>query len=184
MGCSPSKDDATGEYHLIGDQSIMCKKEHGTSHTPVQDPLNWGVDAKLADNMCNFNRRLDEKEAYYLSRPLFMAEIARHRKAGEPMSFCDSNTGKILFRAPKHRSWDSFLGMSNRNGWLTFTENEVNWKLVRALRDRSAPEAELVSIDGTHLGRCRRVENEPLIKYWVSLHCIAGHPAVSEKSEK
>ena len=39
-----------------GDESIMSKKEHGTSHTPVQEKLRWNCDRDTADRICNFNR--------------------------------------------------------------------------------------------------------------------------------
>ena len=39
-----------------GDESIMKKKAHGTSETPVQDNLRWGCEHELADRISNFNR--------------------------------------------------------------------------------------------------------------------------------
>ena len=41
---------------VMGDESIMKPKAHGTSETPVQDNLRWNCDRKTADNICNFNR--------------------------------------------------------------------------------------------------------------------------------
>lgn len=40
---------------VLGDESIMCKKKHGTSDTPVQKNLRWGCDWDTADRICNFN---------------------------------------------------------------------------------------------------------------------------------
>ena len=31
-------------YPIIGDESIMSQKAHGTSEKPVQDNLRWGCD--------------------------------------------------------------------------------------------------------------------------------------------
>ena len=39
-----------------GDESIMVQKEHGTSSSPVQENLLYGVSNKLADKICNYNR--------------------------------------------------------------------------------------------------------------------------------
>lgn len=39
-----------------GTEAIMSKKEHGTSHTPVQEKLRWNCDRDTADRICNFNR--------------------------------------------------------------------------------------------------------------------------------
>ncbi len=34
---------------VMGDESIMSQKKHGTSNTPVQQNLRWDVDRKTAD---------------------------------------------------------------------------------------------------------------------------------------
>jgi hypothetical protein len=41
-----------------GEEEIMSDKEHGTSHGMVQSDLRWGCDRKIADRICNFNRKL------------------------------------------------------------------------------------------------------------------------------
>jgi hypothetical protein len=41
---------------VLGDESIMSPKEHGTSAKPVQQDLLYGVSNKLADKICNYNR--------------------------------------------------------------------------------------------------------------------------------
>jgi hypothetical protein len=40
----------------FGPEEIMAPKEHGTSAKPVQSDLLYGVDNKLSDKICNFNR--------------------------------------------------------------------------------------------------------------------------------
>jgi hypothetical protein len=40
---------------IVGAESIMSKKKHGTSETPVQKDLRWGCDWDTADRICNFN---------------------------------------------------------------------------------------------------------------------------------
>jgi hypothetical protein len=40
---------------IVGAESIMSKKKHGTSETPVQTDLRWGCDWDTADRICNFN---------------------------------------------------------------------------------------------------------------------------------
>ena len=44
------------DYPVTGSVEIMCKKKHGTSDRPVMDNLRFGVDPKVADEICNFNR--------------------------------------------------------------------------------------------------------------------------------
>lgn len=41
---------------IPGTEEIMSRKEHGTSHTPVQENLRWKCDRDTADRICNFNR--------------------------------------------------------------------------------------------------------------------------------
>lgn len=42
---------------VVGEESIMHKKNHGTSETPAQKNLRWGCDWDTADRICNFNVR-------------------------------------------------------------------------------------------------------------------------------
>lgn len=41
---------------VMGEESIMAPKAHGTSNTPVQQGLRWNCDVATADRICNFNR--------------------------------------------------------------------------------------------------------------------------------
>ena len=51
---------------VMGDESIMSKKAHGTSETPVQENLKWGCDRETADRICNFNRYVLEEWVLFL----------------------------------------------------------------------------------------------------------------------
>jgi hypothetical protein len=53
----PTRDTTRNKYPIVGNSSIMKKKSHGTSMTPVQDNLRWDVDFKTADRICNYNRQ-------------------------------------------------------------------------------------------------------------------------------
>jgi hypothetical protein len=63
---------------VMGDETLMSPKAHGTSATPVQKDLRWGCDYDTADRICNFNRHYAECE----SNPLFYLcvpnEIFKH----------------------------------------------------------------------------------------------------------
>lgn len=48
--------DVVGGKIRFGDEDIMSPKEHGTSVQPVQSDLKFGVNNKLADKICNYNR--------------------------------------------------------------------------------------------------------------------------------
>ena len=41
---------------VLGEESIMSPKAHGSSNVPVQENLRWDCDRQVADNICNFNR--------------------------------------------------------------------------------------------------------------------------------
>lgn len=89
----------------------------------------------------NFNRHYAEYSGYWLNTS-FLDEI----KGKKEESFYDSNTGKLLFVAPKERTWDDWIKESKSHGWPSFRDTEVNWEYVRVL-----PNGETVSVDGTHL---------------------------------
>lgn len=63
-------------------------------------------------------------------------------------NFYDSNTGNLLFVAPRERTWEEWIKESKNHGWPSFRDNEVNWDNVRVL-----PNGETVSVNGTHLVR-------------------------------
>lgn len=42
---------------IMGPESIMQRKQHGTSNACVQQNLRWGCDRKVADRICSFNVR-------------------------------------------------------------------------------------------------------------------------------
>jgi hypothetical protein len=63
-----------GTYPIIGDESIMKEKAHGTSATPVQKDLRWNCDVNTADRICNFNRHFAEYAGCVVSlRMLFVS---------------------------------------------------------------------------------------------------------------
>ena len=87
-----------------------------------------------------------EHSGYAFSKTNWV-DHAKQVEAGSTMPFYDSNTGKLLFTAPKGRTMDQFLQESKNHGWPSFRDEEVNWEYVRCL-----PDGESVSVDGTHLG--------------------------------
>ena len=95
----------TSRYHPPARQQ-MARKAHGTSARPVQSPLRWGCDAKLADRICSYNRHYAEGSGSFL-RTSFPA-TARRDAASGPIVFYDSVTGRPLFRAPIGRSFAQF----------------------------------------------------------------------------
>jgi hypothetical protein len=130
-----------------GDESIMSQKEHGTSHTPVQSNLRWNCDESTADRICNYNRHWAEQGGYWETTS-FLTETAEAQASESPVIFYDSNTGEKLYTAPLGRSWKEFLDESKKHGWPSFRDNEVNWDVVRVLKN-----GETVSVNGTHLGK-------------------------------
>jgi peptide methionine sulfoxide reductase MsrB len=85
------------------------------------------------------------------------------------IEFHDSNTGKLLFTAPRGRTMDQFLKESKAHGWPSFRDAEVNWDYVRCL-----PNGESVSVDGTHLGHNLPDKNGN--RYCINLVSVAGKP--------
>ena len=121
----------------------MHQKEHGTCIAPVQNKLRYDVDRELADRICCFNRRYAEHSGYAWGNQIsWLSSIG-----SKETEYFDSVTGKLLFTAPKDRTSSQFLSESQKHGWPSFRDQEVNWEEVRILTD-----GEVVSVDGTHLG--------------------------------
>merc|ERR1719468_380372 len=126
----------------------MRPKAHGTCERPVQKNLRWGVDQKVADNICCFNEiGVEDAEVTYY----------------------DSVSGKPLFIAPRGRSMVAFRKESIAHGWPSFRDEEVVWENVRCL-----PNGEAVSVDGTHLGH--NLPDRKGNRYCINLVSAAGRP--------
>ncbi len=151
-----------------GEESIMKKKAHGTSDTPVQQNLRWNVDRDVADRICNFNRHYAEHSGYFKTVPEFINQT-NDIPADSEITFYDSNTGKPLFYAPRGRTMEEFIRESRNHGWPSFRDEEVEWKNVRVLRN-----GETVSVDGTHLGH--NLPDRKGSRYCINLVCVAGNP--------
>ncbi len=165
-GCQTPADwtPSSGPYPVMGSESLMSPKAHGTSHHPVQDDLRYGCDRKVADHVCNFNRHYAEHAGYFLKTE-WLHSIS-HEVA---TTYYDSNTGSPLFHAPVNRSFEEFMRESRAHGWPSFRDEEVNWTYVRVL-----PDGECVSIDGTHLGH--NIPDARGNRYCINLVSIAGNP--------
>ena len=157
-----------GGLCVMGEEEIMSQKAHGTSEVPVQKNLRWGCSEEVADNICNFNRHYAEYAGYWERATTFLKE--EDQTSGE-ITFYDSNTGKPLFYSPKGegRTWDKFVKESQRHGWPSFRDEEVNWEYVRVLAN-----GECVSVDGTHLGH--NLPDGTGNRYCINLVSVAGRP--------
>jgi hypothetical protein len=114
---------------IAGDESLMSAKAHGTCAAPVRAALRWGCDPKLADRICCYNRHYAEHSGYFLTTS-FLKTADRAET-----SFYDSVSGKLLFQAPKGRTWAEFEAESRDHGWPSFRDEEVAWADVRVLPD-------------------------------------------------
>jgi len=159
---------AVGGKPVLGAESIMSQKEHGTSSQPVQSELLYGVSNQLADKICNYNRHFAEMGGSFRSTNWEDAILAAK---GKPVAFYDSVTGKPLFVAPIGRSAEELLAESETHGWPSFRDEEVVWDNVRVLRSSG----ETVSVDGTHLGH--NLPDRSGNRYCINLVSIAGQPA-------
>ncbi|GAX28828.1 hypothetical protein FisN_35Lh003 [Fistulifera solaris] len=149
----------------------MSKKAHGTSEKSVQKDLRWNCDYDTADRICNLNRHYAEFAGYWTTTT-FLDYCKEAAAAGElPIKFYDSVTGELLFTAPVNRSLEDFLKESQKHGWPSFRDEEVNWNCVRCLRD-----GECVSTTGTHLGH--NIPDKSGNRYCINLVSVAGQPEV------
>lgn len=155
---------------VMGDESIMSPKAHGTSDTPAQKDLRWNCDYETADRICNFNRHYAEHAGYWTTTSFVGdARDGKYASEGGEITFHDSNTGKALFVAPRGRDLEGFLKESGSHGWPSFRDEEVIWENVRCLGD-----GECVSVDGTHLGH--NLPDGTGNRYCINLVSVAGRP--------
>lgn len=150
---------------VMGTEEMMSPKAHGTSNTPVQSDLRWGCDIDTADRICNFNRHYAEHAGYWTTTNFLKEE----GEASGEINFYDSNTGDLLFIAPRGRSWADFIKESQAHGWPSFRDEEVVWDKMRVL-----PNGEAISTDGTHLGH--NLPDKTGNRYCINLVCVAGKP--------
>jgi hypothetical protein len=54
---------------VLGDESIMSEKEHGTTKSPVQKDLRYECDFSTADRICCYNRHYAEHSGYAFESP-------------------------------------------------------------------------------------------------------------------
>ena len=115
-------------YPIVGPESIMISKSHGTTTKPVMEGLKWNVDRKKADQICCYNRDNFEEFGYWL-KTSFMDDVPNivqcDRNPDWTMTFYDSVSGKPLFIAPQGRSWNAFITESQHHGWPSFRDEEV-----------------------------------------------------------
>ena len=164
-GCKGADAPAGSKYPIMADESIMSKKAHGTSDSPVQKELRWNCDYETADRICNFNRHYAEYAGYFLSTS-FLKEVDRTKET----TYYDSVTGKPLFVAPRGRTFEEFESESRAHGWPSFRDEEVVWDNVRCV-----PGGEAVSTTGTHLGH--NLPDRKGNRYCINLVSVAAMPS-------
>ncbi len=129
---------------IEGDETIMAPKAHGTSPTPVQPKLLYGVDRDLAVRGVEAIRvfahhvapgphmQLQQVRGAYCALARLTTSTRHYAEASgsflktdwlqsaprdQVTEYYDSNTGRPLFRAPVGRSFDAFLAESKSHGW-------------------------------------------------------------------
>ena len=98
---------AQQQYPIVGAESIMSQKAHGTTESPCQSQLRYGCDFETADRICCYNRHYAEHSGYAFQQPRsWLATLAAN--PGE-ITYYDSVTGKPLFIAPRGRTVQEFI---------------------------------------------------------------------------
>lgn len=152
-----------------GSEEIMNQKDHGTCPQAVQSNLKFGVDWDTTDRICCKNRRYAEYAGYWETTD-FPSTIQSLSATDTTLTFYDPVTGLSLFTAPRDRTWADFVTESQRHGWPSFRDSEVDWDNVRVL-----PDGETVSISGTHLGH--NLPDSTGNRYCINLVSVAGYQA-------
>eukprot|EP00457_Paulinella_chromatophora_P010496 gb/GEZN01010600.1/.p1 GENE.gb/GEZN01010600.1/~~gb/GEZN01010600.1/.p1 ORF type:complete len:357 (+),score=59.67 gb/GEZN01010600.1/:141-1073(+) len=154
------------QFPIYAGEELMSKKAFGTCPKEVQNPLRWGLDRELANRICCKNRHYAEHSGFFTLQRSWLEEAAR----GGEIKYYDPVTGDLLFTAPRGRSWEDFLRESQKHGWPSFRDNEVEWANVRCLKN-----GETISVSGTHLGH--NLPDGSGNRYCINLVSVAGNPA-------
>lgn len=152
----------TTKYPIVCGEDVMRPKAHGTTDFPVMSNLRWGCDEKTANRICSHNRHYAEHSGYWQQTSFLKEE---HGKS--EVKFYDSVSGKLLYTAPRGRTWAEFVAESKSHGWPSFRDAEVEWENARCLAN-----GEMVSLAGTHLGH--NLPDRKGNRYCINLVCIAG----------
>jgi hypothetical protein len=115
---------------VMGKEDMMTPKSHGTSESPVQSKLQYGVNVELADRICNYNRRFAEPAGYFESTDLIERMVSS--RSEDPVTFYDSVTGKPLFVAPIGRTANEFVAESRVHGKNQNHSSNVRKHIYRA----------------------------------------------------
>jgi peptide methionine sulfoxide reductase MsrB len=201
---SSSKSNNTGKLPMIGPESIMKQKQHGTSSAFVQHDLRWDCDRKLADRICSFNvsrRFVGGRRCCFIAREArtniitFWLYAQRHGA---------EHAGYFVQKTTFLTEADDVLE-SNSEGEMTFYDSVTGKPLFYAPRGRSWAEfvreskqhgwpsfrdaevnwenvrclrfGEAVSLDGTHLGH--NIPDKRGNRYCINLVSIAGRLAAN-----
>lgn len=159
-----------------GDENdVMRERSFGTCLVRPHRTLRWGSPVDVADDICCHSRgKLEPKKLYLQLLGTDALSVAEWRKH-ETMTFYDTVTSKPLFIIDnKVRRFKDFMLDSKRHGHPTFREHERVAENTEVLRDFGSlgGGGEIVSVDGTHLGR--NIPDAQGPRYSVSLVCIAG----------
>ena len=140
----------------------------GLCASEVQDPLLWGSDRSVANNICCHNHDFAEYSGYWRTTS-FLSE----QSGDKEVTFYDSVSGLPLFVAPRGRTWDEFVAESTAHGWPSFRDAEVVSENVQVLAG-----GETLSVTGAHLGH-----NLPdgANRYCINIVCVAGSPVATKK---
>ena len=131
--------------------------------------------ARVILSLLQKKKKKKSENAGYWRSTSFLQEAKKEYEENGEIKFFDSNTGKLLYVAPRGRSFDDFIRESNVHGWPSFRDEEVVWDNgVRVL-----PDGETVSLDGTHLGH--NLPDATGNRYCINLISVAGNPVVGQE---
>jgi hypothetical protein len=154
---------------VMGDESLMDRKEHGSCSQGAQSQLRYNVNPNQADKLCCYTRSFAEAKGFFWKKATFLEDM-EHRVNETPIEFFDSVFGRRCFVAPVNRTFEDFVTESKHHGWPSFRDNEVDWRNVRVIA-----KGETVTLDGVHLGH--NIPDSLGNRYCINLSCVAGEPA-------
>lgn len=128
-----------GIFWADGNDFMTQARAEGTCSARPSKALRFGVGEDLATQICCHNRKGAEPSGSW-EQTRFLTDESGNRQ----VRFYDVASGKLLFVAPRGRTWSEFIKESTHHGWPSFRDAELEGANVRVLLD-----GETVSLDGT-----------------------------------
>eukprot|EP00523_Entomoneis_sp_CCMP467_P016870 CAMPEP_0168782486 /NCGR_PEP_ID=MMETSP0725-20121227/9189_1 /TAXON_ID=265536 /ORGANISM="Amphiprora sp., Strain CCMP467" /LENGTH=223 /DNA_ID=CAMNT_0008832421 /DNA_START=162 /DNA_END=830 /DNA_ORIENTATION=- len=169
---------------IVGSESIMSPKKHGTSDTPVQQNLRWNVNKRMANRICNYNRHFAEPAGYFTTTRFMRnkGEDQDETDAPQPIETKRLSWATFFRRQPNSSTQPTKAPTTKENGSttprtpLTFYDSNTGKPLFRIMQAGGRSWNEFVR-ESRHHGWPSFRDDEVI---WENVRCLRNGECVSQ----